>query len=86
MSKLKRNYSIVWEETTHGADMAPAENRRYVALAHSHFVDGESHVFMRQPVNYSWGIYDLKDERFLRDREVRKLSEAEIREPLAIVQ
>ena len=72
MSAMKRNLQIVWDETTNiisdGGDGegAPWGGRRYIARS----LDGGT----------GWGVWDSKQDRFLKDREVRVLSEKKIRE------
>lgn len=66
---LKRNLQIVWRETT-SSDPGKqlGMDRRFIARS----LDGGP----------GWGVWDRRNQRFLKDREVAKRSEDEIREPL----
>ena len=69
MTNLKRNLDIIWDETTFAGAVGQTIDRRYVARAFS----------SRGP---GWGVYDIKEARFLDDKEVKALTPEQIREPL----
>jgi len=70
MSKLKRNLKIIYEETTAFAEGETIPmHRRYLARA---FPD-------RAPGSGGWGVWDQSLKRFLRDAEVRALTEEQVR-------
>jgi hypothetical protein len=67
MSALKRNLKIIYNETTAplAGGVVAHPNRRYVARA---FGSGTG-----------WGVWDVRAQRYLRDEEVRVLTEEQIR-------
>ncbi len=70
MSRLLRNLELSWAGTT--SDMGTTNsktNRRFRARS---FGDGET----------GWGVFDVKRDRFLKDREVSRLTPDQIREPV----
>lgn len=73
---LKRNLEIIWAETTgpmavETSGRTAIPHRRYIARA---FSGGGS----------GWGVYDIKENRFLKDREVSRLSVDDIRMPAVL--
>jgi hypothetical protein len=72
VSKLKRNLKIIWAETVQheAARDNPGAKRRYIAKA----------LPNRQQGSGGWGVYDKQTSRFLKDAEVRGLSEHQVRE------
>lgn len=70
MGALKRNTRIIFEHAAIvGGDPFSVMNWRYIPRA-----NGAS--------TYSWDVFDKKEDRFLSQREVRRLSEDQCREKL----